>query len=194
MIDINEKLAKATIGIAGLGGLGSTVATALARAGIGQLILVDFDNVESSNLNRQHYFQAQVGQPKVNACIENLKLINPSVKLTGHNLKLNQDNLLDTFKDANIIAECFDLPDQKQMLVETVLTKTDKPVVSASGLAGFGKSNDITTKKISERLILVGDGETCVTKTPYLTAARVWLAACHQANAIIEMIAAGGSK
>lgn len=189
MSDINTKLAAVTVGIAGLGGLGSTVASALARAGIGRLILVDFDIVEPSNLNRQHYFARQVGQKKVDACIENLKLINPTLNLVGHHQKLTPDNLLDIFDQANIISECFDKADQKQMIVETILAKTDKPIVSASGLAGYGRSNSIQTERISDRFILVGDNETCITKTPYLTAARVWIAASHQANAIIEMIA-----
>ena len=180
--DINTKLAAATVGIAGLGGLGSTVAAALVRAGIGRLILIDFDIVESSNLNRQHYFANQVGQKKVYASLENLRLINPQAQLEGHDLKLTADNLLGIFSQADIIAECFDKADQKQMIVETILAKTDKQIVSASGLAGYGSSNSIVTKKISDRFVLVGDDESCVSHTPFLTAARVWIAACHQAK------------
>jgi sulfur carrier protein ThiS adenylyltransferase len=189
MADINEKLKKATIGIAGLGGLGSTVAIALTRAGIGRLIIADFDKIEPSNLNRQHYFIEQVGQYKVDALTENIKMINPDVKIKGHILKLTEDNVGQIFAGADAIAECFDKADQKQMLVQTVLTKMEKTViVSASGLAGYGKSNQIQTRRVSGRLILVGDNESGTDTGLPLTAPRVWIAACHQANAITEIL------
>ncbi len=188
MTSINKKLSRATIGIAGLGGLGSTVAAALTRAGIGKLILADFDIVDKSNLNRQHYFADQIGQNKVGATIENLRRINPAIKLETHNVKLDPKNVLTIFASADIIAECFDKAQEKQMLVETILAKTNKPIVSASGLAGYGNSNAIKTQRISKRLILVGDCQTGIDSNGFLTAARVWIAASHQANAIIELI------
>lgn len=189
MVSISEKLKRAVVGIAGLGGLGSTVAVALARAGTGRLIIADFDVVESSNLNRQQYFTDQIGKAKVEAMMENLRRINPEVKVKGYQKKLNADNIPQIFADADVIAECFDKADEKQMLVETVLTKMEKPiVVSVSGLAGYGNSNAIQTKRISNRLILVGDSERGIDSEPVLTAARVGIAACHQANAIIEIL------
>jgi sulfur carrier protein ThiS adenylyltransferase len=184
-----EKLKKATVGIAGLGGLGSTVAIALTRAGIGRLIIADFDKIEPSNLNRQHYFLDQIGRYKVDALTENIERINPDVKIKGHILKLTEDNIPQIFAGADAIAECFDKADQKQLLVQTVLTKMEKAViVSASGLAGYGKSNDITTKRLSDRLILVGDNKSGSDTGLPLTAPRVWIAASHQANAIIEIL------
>ena len=189
MSTINEKLASATVGIAGLGGLGSTVAAALTRAGIGRLIIADFDKVEKSNLNRQHYFLHQLGQNKVDATTDNLCKINPDVKIQGHQLKLTAGNIPAIFAGADIIAECFDKADQKQMIVETVLTKmTDPIIVSASGLAGYGKSNDIITKRVSPRFILVGDNHSGIDSINFLAAARVWIAASHQANAILEVL------
>ncbi len=92
-----EKLKKATVGIAGLGGLGSTLAVALTRAGIGRLIIADFDKIEPSNLNRQHYFIEQVGQYKVDALTENLQRINPDVKVDGHIIKLTEENIPQIF-------------------------------------------------------------------------------------------------
>jgi len=189
---LKEKLKNAIVGIAGLGGLGSNVAIALARTGIGKLIIVDFDKVEPSNLNRQQYFMDQIGKPKVDCMIENLRRINPDVKVEGLQVKLTSDNIPEIFSEANVIAECFDKADAKQMIVETVLGKMKKCViVSVSGLAGYGKSNAIQTRRISERLILVGDNESGIDSVKILTAARVAIAANHQANAIVEIIADG---
>ena len=75
------------------------------------------------------------------------------------------------------------------MIVETVLAKMQRQiVVTASGLAGYGNSNSITTKRLSKRLIFVGDGENGIDTQGVLVAGRVGIAACHQANAIVEVI------
>ena len=184
-----DKLKKATVGIAGLGGLGSTVAVALARTAVGNLIIADFDTVEKSNLNRQHYFINQLGEYKTDAMIENLKQINPQVKVKGYKQKLTGENIPEIFADADIIAECFDKAEQKKMLVETVLTKMERVVVvTVSGLAGYGRSNEIITRRISNRLVVIGDGRSGTDLNLPLTAGRVWLAASHQANAIVEIL------
>jgi len=188
MASIAEKLIRSIVGIAGLGGLGSNVAIALARAGVGKLIIADFDNVEQSNLNRQQYFIEQTGKSKVDCMIENLQRINPTVLVTGFRVKLDANNIPQVFADADCVAECFDTAAAKQMIVETVLSKTDKPIVTVSGLAGYGKSNEITTRRISPRLILVGDGQSGIDTCAILTAARVGIAAMHQANAILELL------
>jgi sulfur carrier protein ThiS adenylyltransferase len=189
MASINEKLKRATVGIAGLGGLGSTVSVALARSGIGRLIIADFDNVEPSNLSRQQYFTNQIGKSKVDCTIENLSRVNPDVKIVGYREKLNASNVPTIFAEADVIAECLDRAEEKQKIVETVLKEMDKPiVVTVSGLAGYGDSNAIQTRRISGRLILVGDGQSGIDREPVLVAPRVGIAACHQANAIIEVI------
>ena len=183
------EIKNAVIGIAGLGGLGSNVAVALARLGAGKLIIADFDIVEEGNLTRQQYFIDQIGQPKVNATVENLGRINPDTQIETHRVRLTPQNIPQIFAEADVIAECFDLPDQKQMLVETVLTKMQRPVVvSASGLAGYGNSNAIKTTRISKRLTLVGDGISAAKPGTRLTAPRVGVAAYHQANAIAELV------
>ncbi len=183
------ELKHAVVGIAGLGGLGSNVAVALTRLRIGKLVIADFDCVEESNLNRQSYFADQVGRHKVDASMENLKRINPQADIEGHKVHLTADNIPRIFKGVHILAECFDRADRKQMLVETVLTKMkDTIVVTVSGLAGFGRSNDIQTRRLSPRLILIGD---CVSGTGAgvpLTSGRVGVAAYHQANAIAEVL------
>jgi sulfur carrier protein ThiS adenylyltransferase len=200
MVSMKEKLGRAVVGIAGLGGLGSNVAVALARTNVGKLIIADFDKVEESNLNRQQYFVDQLGRGKVEAMTENLRRINPNVEIEGHQIKLTADNVLKIFGDADVIAECFDKAEEKQMLVETVLSKMpDVIVVSASGLAGYGNSNAIQTRQVSKRFILVGDllrrdvvitasGKSGIDSVKILTAARVGIAACHQANAIVEVL------
>lgn len=189
---VYEKLKAATVGIAGLGGLGSNVAVALVRAGIGKLVIADFDAVEPSNLNRQNYFLEQVSSDKVKATIENLKKINPYAEIEGVSVKLEPENIPVIFKTCPIVAECFDKAGSKQMLIETILGSMEKTiVVAASGLAGYGKSNEIKTKRISERLIMVGDGENGIEKGLSLMACRVIIAAGHQANAIVELLIEG---
>ena len=183
------ELKNAVVAIAGLGGLGSNVAVALTRLKVGKLILVDYDVVEESNLNRQNYFPDQVGQHKVDASIENLRRINPEADLEGYKVRLTPEKILDIFKDAHVVAECFDRADQKQMIVETVLSQMqDVPIVSVSGLAGYGRSNEIVTRRISDRLTLVGDTVSGIGPGVPLTAPRVGVAAYHQANAITEIL------
>ena len=190
MASLAEKLGQSVVGIAGLGGLGSNVAIALARAGIGKLIIADFDKVEEGNLNRQQYFTDQVGRSKVDCMIENLRRINPRVQVEGREVTLTAENIPQVFGNADVIAECFDSAPAKQMIVETVLTRMDGTrIVSVSGLAGYGKSNVIQTRRITRRFVLVGDGRSGIDSVKILTAARVGIAACHQANAIIELIA-----
>lgn len=183
------ELKSAVVGIAGLGGLGSNVAAALTRLGVGKLILADFDVIEESNLNRQNYFADQIGMHKVDATLTNLRRINPQAHLQGHKIRLTAETIPEVFKDCHIIAECFDRAEQKQMIVETVLSKmTGVFIVTVSGLAGYGRSNEIITRRLSERLILVGDTVSGTGPGVPLTAPRVGIAACHQANAIAEIL------
>jgi sulfur carrier protein ThiS adenylyltransferase len=193
--NVYGKFSRAVIGIAGLGGLGSRVAWALARLFPAKLIIADFDVVELSNMNRQEYFLEQIGLPKVNATRDNIQKINPYVAVETHQVRLTPENIPQVFGQAHIIAECFDKPDQKQMLVETVLNKMkNAAVVSVSGLAGYGRSNAILTRKLSPRHILVGDLESASGPGRGLMAPRVGVAAYHQANAIVELIVDGAKK
>jgi sulfur carrier protein ThiS adenylyltransferase len=183
------ELQQATVGIAGLGGLGSNVAVALTRLGPGRLVVADFDCVEADNLNRQQYFLDQVGMHKVDAILDNLRRIRPDVEVVAHKVRLEPGNIPDIFAECEVVAECFDRSDQKQMLVETLLSRLARTVVvSVSGLAGYGRSNAIQTRRISPRHILVGDGISGIGPGVPLTAARVGIAAHHQANAVIEVL------
>jgi len=186
---VHQKIKKSVVGIAGLGGLGSTVALALARVGVGTLILVDFDVVEPSNLNRQQYFTHQIGIPKVEALRETLSKANPYVKVLTHQVKVERDNVEKIFKEADVIVEAFDRAEEKAMLINAVSEKMpDKYIVAASGVAGFGESNEIKTVRFSSRIFIIGDQKTEAKPGTGLMAPRVGIAAHHQANLVLRIL------
>ena len=188
-VENQQKLAHARVGIAGLGGLGSAVACHLARLGVGELVLVDFDVVDVSNLHRQQHTCAQVGMKKTEALAETLRAINPFVELELHSVKVTAENAHALFADCPIVCEAFDEPDQKALLVETLLaTCPDTTIVSGSGMAGMGSANTIRTRKALERLYLCGDGCTDVAAEGSLTSPRVGVCAGHQANMVLRLI------
>lgn len=186
---IYEKLKNSKIAIAGLGGLGSNVAISLARAGIGELFLVDFDTVDITNLNRQQYFTEDIGRKKTEALSAFIRKINPVIKLETADTYVTEENALSLFKDYPIVCECFDKAENKAMLINTLLSETkDITIVSASGMAGYGSSNTITTSKLMERLYLCGDKISGIEQGLGLMSPRVTLCAMHQANAVLEII------
>lgn len=186
---VHNRLKQAVVGIAGAGGLGSAIAVALARVGVGRLILADFDVVEPSNLNRQHYFIDQIGLLKVEALAANLARINPYISVESHALLLTSSNIPDVFASCSVVVEAFDRADQKAMLVDTVLEELPAAtVVAASGLAGFGPNNTVSTRRITRRLYLVGDGASEACPGNGLMAPRVGIAAHHQANQVVRLI------
>lgn len=186
---VHEKVKRATVGIAGVGGLGSAIAIALARIGVGRLIIADFDVVEPSNLNRQQFFVDQIGLPKVDALKANLQRINPYVKVATFFGRIDADNVMQLFGMVDVMVEAFDAADQKAMLVENFLGRCPgKPLVAASGLAGFAPSNTVTTRRAARNFYLVGDGETAARPGEGLMAPRVGIAAHHQANAVLRLL------
>jgi len=181
-------LKKAVVGIAGAGGLGSNVAVSLARAGVGKLIIADIDRVFPSNLNRQQYFFDQIGREKVYALRDNLKRINPFSEYEVHHTKISPGNIKRLFSEADVLVEAFDLASQKSMLINTWLSVfPERPVVAASGLSGFGKSNKIRTRKLGQ-LYLCGDEESEPTDRVSPMAPRVGIVANMQANLVIELL------
>ena len=184
-----NKLKNTTVAVCGLGGLGSNVSISLARMGIGKLILVDFDEVDVTNLHRQQYKAGQVGMLKTDAIKTNLKEIAPYLDVETHNIKLDEENVKSVISSADIVCEAFDKAEAKAMLVNTVLEKhPDKYLVAASGMAGKGPANDIVTKKITKKFYLCGDGVSDVNKSDGLFASRVMLCAAHEAHAILKII------
>jgi sulfur carrier protein ThiS adenylyltransferase len=185
---VAEKLKKSCVGLAGCGGLGSTAALALARAGVGRLVLADQDVVEPSNLNRQQYFVYQIGLPKVEALKEVVKKANPFVKVETHHLRIIPENVVSLFGKCDVIIEAFDMADQKQMLAETVLTKIPQiPLIIGSGMAGYGANNLLRTRHTG-KLYICGDEQSEAGPGFGLMAPRVGVAACMQANQALEIL------
>jgi len=186
---VHQKIKTSTVGIAGLGGLGSAIAIALARIGVGKLILVDFDVVESSNLNRQQYFIHQIGMPKVEALQKNIAGINPYVKIQIYQEKLERNNIERIFQEAEVVVEAFDCAEEKAMLINAISEKMpDKYIVAASGVAGYGDNNEIKTIRFSSKVFIVGDQKTAAQPGVGLMAPRVGIAAHHQANTVLRIL------
>ena len=179
----------ATVAICGLGGLGSNIATALTRAGIGKLILIDFDKVDITNLNRQQYKMSQLGRPKTECCLENLRDISPYTEIIIYTVKLTEENISELLGNADIICEAFDKADQKAMLVNTVLeTFPDKYMLSGTGLAGFGSANTIQSRKVFGKFYLCGDEKSDVNDGIGLVASRVMVCAAHEAHMVLRIL------
>lgn len=186
---LSQKFSEATVAVCGLGGLGSNIAISLARAGIGKLILIDFDCVDVTNLHRQQYKAHQVGEFKTEAIYENLKEIAPYIELEVHNVCISEENAEDLLRNADIICEAFDQAEAKAMLVNAVLEKMpEKYLVAASGMAGIGSVNSIRTRKISKKFYLCGDEISEVTDELGLFAPRVMLCAAHQAQTVLRIL------
>ena len=184
-----EKLWKAEVAVAGLGGLGSNVAVFLTRAGVGHLHLIDFDKVDMTNLNRQHYFISHLGMDKTEALKEQLLQINPWLDIETSCEKVTEENIPRLFQNAGIICEAFDRPENKAMLVNGCREFfPEKPLVCASGMGGFGRSNDIVTRQVGRNFYLCGDGTSGIEEGQGLAAPRVALCAAHEANLILELI------
>lgn len=187
--EMYDKISKASVAIAGLGGLGSNVAVMLARAGVGHLMLVDFDIVELTNLNRQVYTCKHLGRKKTAALAEIIREINPYIELEIRDCVISHENVTELLKEYKIVCEAFDKAEMKAMLVNAVLEQLKETiVVSGSGMAGYGSGNTIRTEKIMKRLYVCGDRETELTSGSCLMAPRVTVCAAHQANMIIRLI------
>ena len=186
---IYEKLKRAKVAIAGLGGLGSHIAVMLARSGVGQLHLVDFDIVDLSNLNRQVYNVDELGMPKTEALKRILLKINPYINVSYENVKVDNKNIKQLFTGFNIVCEAFDNPSAKAMIVSELLSRDSETIiVSGSGMAGYGDANEIKTEKKFSRLYVCGDGKSDAFEGIGLMAPRVMICAGHQANMIVRLI------
>ncbi len=184
-----RRIAEAAVAVCGLGGLGSHIAMALARAGVGRLILVDYDRVEAGNLHRQLYTAEQVGWLKTEALAEVLKAAAPYLAIEKHALRLTAQNL-EPLSGAGIICEAFDCPEAKAMLVNQVAERwPEKYLISGSGMAGLGSANSIRTRRITPRFYLCGDGVSEGGSGMGLVSSRVMLCAAHQAHAALRILA-----
>jgi sulfur carrier protein ThiS adenylyltransferase len=185
-----SRVQKVRVGLAGAGGLGSNCAANLVRSGFKRLVLVDFDHVEASNLNRQFYFADQVGMAKVEALRANLLRINPDLELAVCRQTLTEENLDTYFGDCEVVVEAFDRPEAKQMLLE-YYWNSSKLVVGASGLAGRADADRLITRRIKPRLYLIGDQATAADADHPPLAPRVNIAAAKEANVILNWVLEG---
>ena len=188
--DLQNKISSTTVGICGLGGLGSNIAITLARAGVGKLILIDFDKVDITNLHRQQYKASQVGMYKTEAIRDNLAEINPYLESEIQTVCVTEKNAKELLKDCDIICEAFDNAECKAMLTNLVLEEMpEKYIVAASGMAGMGSANSIHTRKVTKRFYLCGDEISDASDGIGLVSSRVMLCAAHQAHMVLRLIA-----
>ena len=170
--------------------MGSNIAVSLARAGIGKLILIDFDKVDITNLHRQQYKATQIGEYKTDALFKNLKEIAPYIELEVHTACVDEANALELLGGADIICEAFDRAECKAMIVNTVLEKMpDKYLVAGSGMAGIGSANSIKTRRVTKHFYLCGDEVSDVSEGIGLFSSRVMLCAAHQAHMVLRILA-----
>ena len=188
--ELQKAFSSATVAVCGLGGLGSNIAALLARAGIGKLILIDFDRVDITNLHRQQYKWSQIGMYKTDAAAENLWEITPYTELEAYTERITEDNAATLLQDADIICEAFDNAEAKAMLTDTVLSEMqDKYLVAASGMSGLESANGIKTRMVTKRFYISGDGVSDVSEGLGLVAPRVALCAAHQAHTVLRILA-----
>jgi sulfur carrier protein ThiS adenylyltransferase len=158
--------------------------------GVGNLIIADYDKVNSTNLNRQYYFIDQVGEKKVKALRDNLLRINPGLNIIAFDDILLPDNIPSLFRKCDIIVEAFDQADQKKMLIETVLTHfPEKPLVVGLGLAGWGMNVTIHVRQIDNMYICGDEVSEIGPELPPL-APRVGIVANMQADVVLEILLA----
>ena len=174
------------IGIAGAGGLGSNCAMHLVRSGVKHITIADFDVVNESNLNRQFFFHDQIGQKKVDAIKANLLRIEPDADIRAVDIRLDASSAREIFADCGIVVEAFDAVDAKVMLV-SALASSGKKLVTASGLAGWGRSNAMRVRKMGS-IVAIGDGETSVGDGAAPVSPRVGIAAAMEANAVVSLL------
>ena len=188
--ELQQAFSTAVVAICGLGGLGSNIAISLARAGLGKLILIDFDRVDITNLHRQQYKADQIGMYKTDALADNLREIAPYIELETHRKRITEDNAVTLLKDADIICEAFDSAEAKAMLTDIVLTEMrDKYLVAASGMAGLHDDNSIKTRKVTSKFYLCGDEKSDVAEGIGLISSRVMICAAHQTHTVLRILA-----
>ena len=186
---VYDQLKAGKVAICGLGGLGSNIAISLVRAGVGHIHIIDFDTVDISNLNRQHYYPKDLGVLKTEAMKNHLLAINPYLDLKVSNVKISRENISELFLHEDIICEAFDVPETKAMLTEEILMNhRNKILIGASGLAGYNSSNLIKTKKVMKNFYLCGDETSDIDSFGGLMAPRAMLCAAHEANMVIRLL------
>ncbi len=134
-----EKLLASTALIVGMGGVGSPVGMYLAAAGVGHLILVDFDNVELSNLQRQIMHQTEdIGRSKVESARDSLQRLNPDVNITMINHQLEGEELQDWISQADVVLDGSD-NFATRFAINDACVATNTPLVSGAAIRMEGQ-------------------------------------------------------
>ncbi len=151
--EINDKLENAKVVILGAGGLGSNIAHMLARLGVGKMILYDFDVVEPSNLNRQHYGVNDIGKMKAETTAERIKELLPYVDIEPRNELVDENVLSSVYEEGDIFIEAFDTVASKVMAYDFFAGR-EKPYICTTGVAG--PSGELSRRDLGH-IHIVGD-------------------------------------
>lgn len=134
---MKDQLISKTVLIVGLGGLGSPVAMYLAAAGVGHLVLIDFDEVDLSNLQRQ-IIHSKIGQSKVSSAQKTLQKINPNIKITIYNQYIDENFLQTLIGDIDIVVDCSD-NFKTRFIINAVCMRDNTPLVSGAAVRWSGQ-------------------------------------------------------
>lgn len=134
-----QRLLDARVLIVGLGGLGSPVAMYLAASGVGELVLSDYDRVEASNLQRQIVHREQdIGELKAGSARRTLAGINPECRVEALDWELDQDELDEQIRAANLVVDCTD-NFASRFLLNRIAVQTNTPLVSGAAIRQEGQ-------------------------------------------------------
>ena len=173
------------VGIGGAGGLGSNCAMVLVRSGFKNLEIIDQDLIDASNLNRQQYYTAEIGLPKVEMLKKRLLDINPDANIIIHQAKWHEGNADSFFKGFDFIVEAFDVTDWKHRFVQYYAARFPV-VVSGVGMAGLKQKENMTVKKMGNTYIC-GDRITDSAQGHPPMAPRVTQCAAMMAEIILDL-------
>lgn len=184
-----KKIRSVGIGICGAGGLGSNVAAMLTRCGFCHFEILDSDNIEPSNLNRQHFFLNDIGKNKVSALKQHLRRINPDITVKIHTVRWSRELSQKFFQHCDVVIEAFDGAKNKHAVVESY-TSTAKYVLSGSGMAGKNITTPLLIKKVGN-VFLVGDQTTASSRRNPPLAPRVTACAALMAGVVMQLVLTG---
>lgn len=184
-----EKISNAKVAVLGLGGLGSNICMALAKLGVGNMLIVDFDKVDITNIFRQNYSLSDIGEYKTEATLKHMQEINPYLNIKTLNVRVTAENISEIISGYDIICEAFDDKETKSLIINEILEKyDDKIIVSGNGMAGYKSLNLIKTRRFGNRLYICGDMENGIETEKTLVAPRVCACAMHEANMVLQII------
>lgn len=145
-----QKLKECTVAVVGLGGVGSYAAEALCRAGIGHFILIDFDTVGPTNLNRQLLATSQtIGKPKTELMRQRILDINPEARIICHQSFIDQENRAQLLEGADYIIDAIDSLGPKIGLLE-YLAKSERKLISVMGAGNRMDPTQIHIAKLKQ--------------------------------------------